>query len=196
MAKIEISEEMLQRAADYITLAQKTAMAEKFAVACVGHNGARTANGMLEPLFTERYDVKQQYLMGVLAQIYLGQKFDKQRFDMVENGKNISGVLDCCMSEEAYDDWASSHVYSQLNRYVRDRKSPVSDKAYEILNDHKTFGIMLDKAIKDLIERGNDPVDRLARMLSASMTPENVQALSESMGEINQMLEQLKGENK
>lgn len=193
MAKTTITEEMLIKADDYITLAQKMAMAKKFAIACVGYNGARTESGLLEPLLTERFDVKQQYLMGVLAQLYLGQSFEKVKFNMVENGKNISGVLDCCMSEEAYDDWASSHVYSQLNRFVRDRKSPVSDKAYEILNDHKTFGMILDKAIKDLIDRGNDPVDRIAKALAASVTPENMKAISDNVDELNKLLEQVKG---
>lgn len=193
---VNITDEMLEKAEDYITMAQKTAMAEKFAVACVGYNGKGTESGLLEPLFTERFDVKQQYLMGVLAQCYLGQRFEKVRFTVVENGKNISGVLDCCMSAEAYDEWASSHVYSQLNRIIRNRKNPLADKAYEILNDHKTFGMMLDKAVKDLVDRGNDPLGRLARSLSQTVTPEKMKELSESLEELKQTLEQARSDAK
>lgn len=193
---IIITEEMLTKANDYLTLNQKEAMAAHFAIACVDENGKRSESGKLPPLLTERFGIKQQYMMGVLAQLYLGVSFKKQSFEMRENGKDIRGVLDCCMSVDAYDEWASSHVYSQMNRFVRDRKSPVADKAYEILNDLKTFGMMLDKSIKDLIERRNDPVDRIAQALMQSITPETMAQTMQSIGEIEALAEKIKGEGK
>lgn len=189
---ITITEEMLQKADSYLNISVKTALAEKFAIACVENNGKKSMSGKLPPLVTERYGLKQQYLMGVLAQLYLHQSFTKQKFEMDDGKKKTTGVLDCCMDEESYDEWASSHVFSQINRFIRKRDCPVSDKAYEMLNDFKTFAIMLDKSIKDLVDRNNDVADRLARALNIEMTPETVKQLFDELKAVQELAEEMK----
>ncbi len=189
---IVITEEMLRKADDYISLSQKTGMAKSFAIACVEE--IRSADGdNAPPLIRERYGVKQQFLMGVLAKSYLHQDFEKQKFEWVGE-KTISGVLDACMTEDAYDEWAASHVFSQINRFVRRHDGEISDKAYEIMNDFKTFSMMLNESINALIAMNNDPVNRVMKVLTTSLTPENTNAILAQLEELNTMAEQLQKE--
>lgn len=189
---IVITEEMLRKADDYISLSQKTGMAKSFAIACVEE--IRSAEGdNAPPLIRERFGVKQQFLMGVFAKSYLHQDFEKQKFEWVGE-KTISGVLDACMTEDAYDEWAASHVFSQMNRFVRRHDGEISDKAYEITNDFKTFSMMLNESINALIAVNNDPVNRVMKVLTMSLTPENTNAILAQLEELNTMAEQLQKE--
>ena len=189
---IVITEEMLRKADDYISLSQKTGMAKSFAIACVEE--IRSAEGdNAPPLIRERFGVKQQFLMGVFAKSYLHQDFEKQKFEWVGE-KTISGVLDACMTEDAYDEWAASHVFSQMNRFVRRHDGEISDKAYEITNDFKTFSMMLNESINALIAMNNDPVNRVMKVLTMSLTPENTNAILAQLEELNTMAEQLQKE--
>ena len=189
---IVITEEMLRKADDYISLSQKTGMAKSFAIACVEE--IRSAEGdNAPPLIRERFGVKQQFLMGVFAKSYLHQDFEKQKFEWVGK-KTISGVLDACMTEDAYDEWAASHVFSQMNRFVRRHDGEISDKAYEITNDFKTFSMMLNESINALIAMNNDPVNRVMKVLTMSLTPENTNAILAQLEELNTMAEQLQKE--
>lgn len=192
MAKIKITEEMLKKANTYLNLSVKAGLAEHFALACVEYKGKGSPSGKLPPLLVERYTVKQQYLMGVLAQLYLNQSFEKQACEIDDGKKKVAGVLDCCMTEESYDEWASSHVFSQINRFIKKRDSEVSDIAYEMLNDFKTFGIMLDKSIKDLLDRNNDVADRMVRALNMDMDPEAFQKMLEELRKVVAEAEKLK----
>lgn len=148
---------------------------------------------MLPPLLRERFGVKQQFLMGVLAKSYLHQNFKKQNF-VWKGEETISGVLDACMNEEAYDEWAQSHVFSQINRFIRRHDNDLSDKAYEIMNDFKTFSMMLNDSIHALIEQNNDPVGRVMRALAADITPEVTKAVLTQLDEVRGMAEQLQKE--
>lgn len=189
---IVITEEMLRKADDYISLSQKTGMAKSFAIACVEETRSPEGDNA-PPLIRERFGVKQQFLMGVLAKSYLHQDFEKQKFEWVGE-KTISGVLDACMTEDAYDEWAASHVFSQINRFVRRHDGEISDKAYEIMNDFKTFSMMLNESINALIALNNDPVNRVMRVLTMSLTPENTNAILAQLEELNTMAEQLQKE--
>lgn len=153
---IKLSKEMLIEAEDYLSLSVKEGMSKYFAVACVQEK---------DGIYRENPGLKQRFLMGVLAGCYLKQDYEKQEASVEVNGKAQKGVLDNCMSVEAYDDWAGSHIFSQLNRFVRDRQSEVSDKAYEIINDHRTLSLMLDKEIEQRLRAGNDPVNRLIEIV-------------------------------
>ena len=189
---ITITEEMLRKADDYLSLAQKEGMAKAFAIACVEE--MKTPGGdMLPPLLRERFGVKQQFLMGVLAKSYLHQNFKKQNF-VWKGEETISGVLDACMNEEAYDEWAQSHVFSQINRFIRRHDNDLSDKAYEIMNDFKTFSMMLNDSIHALIEQNNDPLGRVMRALAADITPEATKAVLAQLDEVKGMAEQLQKE--
>lgn len=187
-----ITEEMIQNADDYLSLAQKEGMAKYFAIACVEEMESQ-GKGSLPPLLRERFGLKQQYLMGVLAQLYLHQDFDKQKVSYIGD-KKTDGVLDACMSEESYDEWAQSHVFSQINRIIRRKDSEVADKAYELMNDFKTFSMMLNDSIQALIKQQNDPVNRMVKALTMSITPENTKALLAQLDELNDMAEQMQKE--
>lgn len=189
---ITITEEMLRKADDYLSLSQKAGMAKYFAIACVEE--MRSAeDSTLPPLLRERVALRQQYMMGVLAQLYLHQSFDKQKVTDID-GKKVAGVLDACMSEEAYDEWKESHVISQMNRFIRRHDGELSDKAYEIMCDWKMFGEMLDESIKALMAQNNDPLGRVARMLTAELTPEKFKELLAKVEEVNAMAEALQKE--
>lgn len=191
MAFIEITEKMLANADTYLSLSVKEGIVKWAALACVEDSGKSSESGNLRPLLIERYGVKQQYLMGVLAQMYLHIDYEKQRFEMEEGGKKTVGALDCCMSEACFDEWAGSHVYSQINRFIRKKTSDISDRAYEMMNDFKTFSIMLDKAIQDLLNRRNDPVDRVCSALLQAFTPETLAAMTSDIDKLNELVEQV-----
>lgn len=191
---ITITEEMLRKADDYLSLSQKEGMAKSFAIACV-EEMASAGGGIAPPLLRERFGVKQRFLMGVLAKSYLCQTFKKQTFVVDDGVKTVSGVLDVCMTDEAYDEWAESHVFSQMNRFIRRHDGDVADKAYEIIRDWKMFAEMLDKSIQDLIAQNNDPVGRVMRMLTAQLTPEAVNSILAQLEEVKGMAEQLQKEN-
>ncbi len=179
---IVITEEMLRNADDYLSLAQKEGMAKYFAIACVEEMSSPEGS-LLPPLLRERFGLKQQYLMGVLAQLYLHQSFDKQKVSYIGE-KKTGGVLDACMSEEAYDEWAESHVFSQINRFMHQRDSGVSDKAYEMMNDFKTFTLMLNESIQALIRQRNDPTNRVMLALNSALTPEKIKAMLAQLDEV------------
>lgn len=181
MMAITITEEILKNAEDYITLSQKEGMAHYFAMACTEEVGG---------IMVERFPLKQQFLMGVLAQLYFGQDFNKQEFAEID-GKKISGVLECCMSRETYDEWASSHVFSQINRFAKRGDAEISDKAYRIISDHKTFSMMLQKSIDDRIKVANDPINRIKRIAETAITPEFVNGLLDQLEEIKGMALQM-----
>lgn len=155
---IKLSEEMLKNAEDYLNLSVKEGMARYFAIACVQEE---------DGIFRENTGLKQRFLMGVLAGCYLKQEYERQEAAVEVNGKIQKGVLDNCMTHESYDRWAGSHIFSQLNRFVRDRQSEVSDKAYEIINDHRTLVLMLDKEIEHRLRQGNDPLRRAVEALQS-----------------------------
>ena len=96
------------------------------------------------------------------------------------------------MSLEAFN--LESHVISQMNRFIRRHDGEFSDKAYEIMCDWKMFGEMLDESIKALMAQNNDPLERVARMLAAELTPEKFKALLAKVEEVNALAEELQKE--
>lgn len=183
---IVITDEMLAKANDYINLSPKEGLAHFISMACVDYTG--------DPrVMYERSGVKQQALMGVLAKLYLGQSFETQNFT-VDSDVDISGVLDCVMSRDVYDEWAGSHAFAQLSRFTKYGQPEQREKAYAILHDHKLFSIMLQQAIDDRIRQANDPLNRAIELFSRSITPEKVEQLKAKLEELKAEAEKVSNE--
>nr|DAI49478.1 MAG TPA: hypothetical protein [Caudoviricetes sp.] len=178
---IVITDEMLRKADDYLSLSQKEGLAHYLAMACVDEVND-------PPILVERSGVKQQTLMGVLAKLYLGQSFETQRITN-DTGIDFNGVLDCIMSRDAYDEWAGSHAFAQLSRYAKYGQPEQREKAYAILHDHKLFTIMLQQAIDDRIKQANDPLKRVIRLFQQSITPEKMEELTKQLTELKAQVE-------
>ena len=183
---ITITDEMLEKANDYLDLSVKEGLAHFVSMACVDYTG--------DPrMMFERSGVKQQALMGALAKLYLAQNFETQKFT-VEGNIDLAGVLDCIMSREAYDEWAGSHAFAQLSRFTKYGQPEQREKAYAILHDHKLFSIMLQQAIDERIKQANDPLKRLIELFNRSITPEKLEEMKARLEELKTEAEKVSNE--
>ena len=136
--------------------------------------------------------MRQQCLMGVFAQWYMGRKIEMQIASYVDNdGKTQEKPINYCMSADEYDKWAGSHVMNQMERWKR-AKNTVSNKVYDIMYDFKAFENMLLGAIRDEIDARNDPALRMMQMMDAQTSPETLRETLKVMQEAGEYLEERK----
>lgn len=175
---IVITKEMIKAANDYVSLADKDAMTRYMALACI-----ENADPESMPYIVERRALKQQYLMGILAKLYLKQDYTQQKSVITDGEKEEQGELDCCMDVESYDEWASSHVFNQLVRFKKDKE--VADKVFDMMEDFRLFEIMLSKAITELCDRGNDNMNKLQTIIDTLAKSEKLKELTDMLEAMN-----------
>lgn len=164
---IELTREILIKAKDYIPLSEKEAWVSATATKCFDRL-AITANGdSLPPMYMLNTGLESRYLMTALASKYFGIEVKTEEEDP-----------DCLMTVEAYDEWASSHVICQIDRWKHDKE--VRDKCFEILEDYYDLRWRLTNQINGLLAAQNDGVMRQGLYMT------------EQMRELPQVIEQLK----
>ena len=170
--------------------ATKQAVARLMAqlVTRIVENDAGPGGKSLPPLRVEDPVRRLQCLHGVLAGWYFGGEFEKEKLRFRdENGQTQEREVAFCMSEEALDNWLQDHPMNQLERLKKEKA--VANKVYDILYDFRAFELMLNGAIREEIEKANDPALRMAEMLAAQTTPEELKKAME-------LLEEMKGGEK
>lgn len=176
MAVITITEADLAKASTYIPIESKDRIARIVAAFCVepadGENGA--------PVYRENRKLRQMFLMGILAEMYLHRDYRIQRVKLGESGEEQDVRLLMQLSE--YDDWAGSHVVNQLERLKKDKTKKVSNTVYDLLYDYKAFEGMIFGAIRDELEARNDALHRAAAAL-CEITPDLIRT---AVGEIRE----------
>lgn len=166
--KITLTSEMMERARDYVPLAEKEEWCAENAPR-VFDKLAITADGeAMPPMYMVNAGLKSRYLMAALVKMY---------FCVHE----IIGEPDneWLMSENEYDRWAGSHIFNQLERMKRDAWLKI--KAFDLLADYRDLEKRFSTQISGLLAVQNDPVIR-QNELSAVMVkqfPQVMQALKE-----------------
>lgn len=194
MAEINITREDIERAKDYLPLDIKETMVRLMAPLCLEQVRNPNSSGArpLPDIVRESRKMRQQCLMGVFAQWYMGRKIEMQIASYVDNdGKTQEKPINYCMSADEYDKWAGSHVMNQMERWKR-AKNTVSNKVYDIMYDFKAFENMLLGAIRDEVDARNDPALRMMQMMDAQTSPETLRETLKVMQEAGEYLEERK----
>lgn len=194
MAEINITREDIERAKDYLPLEIKETMVRLMAPLCLEQVRNPNSSGArpLPDIVRESRKMRQQCLMGVFAQWYMGRKIEMQIASYVDNdGKTQEKPINYCMSADEYDKWAGSHVMNQMERWKR-AKNTVSNKVFDIMYDFKAFENMLLGAIRDEIDARNDPALRMMQMMDAQTSPETLRETLKVMQEAGEYLEERK----
>lgn len=170
MYSINLTEEDVLEAKTYTPIAHKEAMTRLMAQLCI-----ERANEAEDTPWLGRYREnrmrRQQFLMGVLAQWYLGKNIELSQW---EAGEYASQTIPYCMSPAECDRWSGSHVLNQLERLKQSKEQGVKDQVYDLLSDFKLFENMLMGAIRDELERRNDSLGRVKELFEAELSPETL----------------------
>ena len=163
-----ITEEMIEKATRYLSLADKRAIVAVVAKNCLEavdvtlDEIAQETAIPLPQLYKEKCGAKQVYLMYYFLTKYLHIDFpDDFDFD-----------------EKVYDYYAGSHIFNQFERF-KSKDAEIKNKVFDILYDFKELKKMLDTEIFNLKESLNDGVERISSSISLLSTPENVKALND-----------------
>lgn len=190
MADIIITRDDICKAKDYLPLAHKDTMARLMATLCIEEipNPNSTAVQPLPNLTRENRRMRQQCLMGVFVQWYLGKAEELQVAEYTNReGKSEEKPINYCLSVEATDRWAGSHVFNQMDRWKKAR-ADVSDKAYAIMYDYKAFENMLLGAISDELKARNDPALRMVQLMNIQTSPESLRETIKILEEAKEVM--------
>lgn len=152
MSRIIITAEDIQNAKDYIPAVHRQELLESIAPKCIVKvrtsyiPTGETESVPIPDRFQEYGMLTNLFLMGVLAVEYLNKPFDgcEESLQMPAN---------------LYDEWAGSHVLSQIEALRSDKA--VHDKACYILQDFYAFRTALYREIETNLGHQNDIVWRL-----------------------------------
>jgi len=154
-SKITITREMIEAARDYMPLEDKERFAADGAGKCFDRLAISFGDEELPPMYMVNDGLKRRLLMTAFAAFYMGQevKRDERDADM--------------MSVAAYDLWAGSHVFNQLERLKHD--SAVRDKCFDLLSDFRELEKKLSAQLAGLLTVQNDAVIRQSQLTASQM---------------------------
>ena len=181
---IEINEQDILNAADYVDIGVKESFTRAIAFLCLEPVEVQNDGEALPIMFRENKKIKAQYLMGTLAML-LQKSFTPQALKSGE-------VLEGCMDEADYNLWASSHVMNQLERMKKSRNGELVNKLFDVLYDYKAIEMMLTGAIKDELEVRNDPFNRAMQYFSSAALQSALNSFTD--GELKKLFEDRKVE--
>lgn len=179
---IEITEQDILNAADYVDIGVKESFTRAIALLCLEPVEVQNGEETLPTMFRENKKIKAQYLMGTLATLM--QK------GYVPQALKSGEILEGCMDEADYNLWASSHVMNQLERMKKCGKPAVINKLFDMLYDYKAIEMMLTGAIKDELEVRNDPFNRAMQFFSNAALQSAIDSLTD--GELKKLVESRK----
>ena len=182
MATITIED--VKKAKSYMPVATKDYVSRMMVNLCV-YTAESETNGdgqPLPPMRVENRTRKLQCLHGVLAGWYFGADFEKDVLRYKDKDGNVQErEIALCMSVKALDSWLAEHPINQLERLKKEKT--VANKVYDILYDFKAFEMMLSSAIREELEKANDPAIRIAQVLAVQTTPESLRETMELLEE-------------
>ena len=186
-----ITIEDVKKAKSYMPAATKQALARLMAklITRIEENSAGPDGKSLPPMRVEDPVRRLQCLHGVLCGWYFGAEYEKEnlRYIEKESGLEKSRPLEFIMSLDQLDKWLEGHPMNQLERLKKEKS--VANKVYDILYDFRAFELMLNAAVREEMEKANDPAIRMAQVLAVHTTPEEIR-------ETLRMMEELKGGEK
>ncbi len=187
-----VTKEIIEKATDYLPLAQKTALAKEQAEIIVQRaketTGVKTDGGTIIPL-PPRYFADEQARsvleMSIFATLYL-------RTEETQDGQIV-------MDTETYDRYAGSHVFGQLAAMrgeIGKNDPEMKAKIINMVSDFNDYQKRLTAEIRTLISLYNDPVDRFLAMNAALSTPEGMEGLLSELKEAAEEVEKHKASKK
>lgn len=158
MKKFPLKKEMLLNARTYLPLAEKMAFVNENAPKCFDRLQISAGDDAMPPMFMENTALKSRYLMYALTAMYLGFAVDTEPEDDAE------GTL---LTEEGYDFYAGSHIFSQIERFKSDAE--LRDRCFDLLSDYRDLEQRMNAQIAGLLAVQNDPVMRQSMLMRADM---------------------------
>lgn len=143
---MEITKEMIEKARDYVTNAEKQKWVDTTATKCFDQLSIKLGEETLPTMYMVNASIKSRYLMTALISLYFGEKF---KGDETDEG---------LMCEEDYDKWAGSHIVCQIDRWKRD--ADIRDKCFDLLHDYHELEKRLSSQITGILTVQNDMVVR------------------------------------
>ena len=187
-----VTKEILEKASDYLPIAQKTALAKEQAETCVRKSEETTGIRMdddsvlpLPPRYFASEEARSILEMSVFTGLYLlCEETDEE------------GVLH--MDGERYDYYAGSHIFGQLNAmksgtFGRDNPE-LKTKIINMLADFNDYQKRLTAEIRNLLSLYNDPVDRFMAMNASLSTQEAMEGLLTELKDAVEAAEDYKAE--
>lgn len=181
-----ISAEQMKNVRTYIPLKAKTAFVHYVAGRCIDRldmNSDEASSFTVPPMYKEATEKKCRYMMYALVCLYIGA--DKEFVQFEEDDEFL-------MTMDSYDQWSEGHIMNQIERLKSD--SDVRNTCFNLMQDYKDLEKKVNTEIYGLINVLNDPVTRLAKMLSAGMTPEAMQGVMDGLKVAQEELEKYKTE--
>ena len=166
MDKFILTKEIIVNSTSYMPLADKTALAKTTAEMCVvkakTHEDSKIGEGIFAApnLLKEDAGIKKKCLMHVFLSAYL----------------NIQIPM---LTEQLYDYYAGSFIFGQIEAFKND--PDVREKVFNLLSDWREFKSMVDDEIYAKIKNASDPIARVAAGIAVTLTPENVQKMTEEL---------------
>lgn len=162
---IVITEQDITFASTYIPIEVKAALSQTIAGLVIENVNMVTDSGeLLPPLWKEKRGTKELFLMGIFANAYLHKGFKCNTIPIRNSETNelTEEPCDYFMTSEAYNEYAESHVFNQIERLKRSHKDGIGDAIFDMLDDFYTFKNMVNGEIRDLLEEKNDVVGRMS----------------------------------
>jgi len=161
----ELTREHMEQAQTYMPLESKIELANIIANLClkpmpVASPKVYKGDDVFVPqLVEEDMAVKNILLTNVLLSHY---------FD-IETGTDI----DDTDAFATYDKYAGGHLLNQIERFKSDKD--LKNKAFDIAEDWREFKKIVDTKIYNVKQNTNDPIARIATLISLLGTPESLQ---------------------
>lgn len=155
MEKIEITRDMMEQAADYVSNAEKERWVGDTAPKCFDRLAITADGEAMPPMYIVNAGLRSRYLMGAFAKLYMKTTFSAEERD------------ESLMTEEVYDAWAGSHVFCQIDRMKKD--ADLRDKCYDMMADFKDLEKRLSAQLNGLLAVQNDSVLRNSQYMAAQM---------------------------
>lgn len=192
---VDLNEDDIRKAASYLPILDKTALAQTIAPACIQRlvitlpvGGATTASGKeIEPVQVPLPDLFQEDLLSrtlysafVLLYFYLKRPDITGQYDPNQDMK---------LAANDYDRYPN--LLTQLERIKATSKDrEVRDKAFSMLADYKDFEKRLGAEIHNILAVRNDVCARLTQMVSMQTEPETIQKALKKSDEMARSLKE------
>ena len=165
--KIKLSKETLLAATDYIPNAIKESWVADTAPKCFDRLAITVDNETMPEMYMVNTGLKSRYLMTALVSLYFGHEYEADDTD------------ESLISEQAYDKWAGSHIFCEIDRWKHDNE--LRDKCFDLLYDFHDLEKRLSSQIASLLNVQNDSVLRQSRYMENQMKqlPQIIEQLKE-----------------
>ena len=182
MEKFTITKEIIEKATDYIPLAEKQAIAKVI------------AENSIEPIEMSVLSVQADSTLALpqryeenwlLKKLYLAQYFLTEYLH-IESSENFS-VKD-------YDNFFNAHPFEQLERLKRNKE--IADKVFDILADYGELKKLTEVEIYNAKAARNDTLERFLAGITVLSTPENLEAMVKELKKATDDLSLAKAEIK